>query len=213
VGKREALNFDCADFKSSQISIVNIENKSKGVIANDMIKKGTLLCASKALSAVFKYTLDGVLEDTDMFANLIAQMPHDPYLTQQVCSLCPGAGFSRDADGPSPDLARLKGICNTNSFKVNLSQFKFMRMAQYVFSRGPGMDNQVTGLWHLPSFLNHSCVPNASVDFLGDMLFLFAKQYIRKNKEITINYCGSNKSLSYEDRCDYIEKYGFKCDC
>ena len=59
VGKREALNFDCADFKSSQISIENIENKSKGVIANDMIKKGTLLCASKALSAVYKYTLDG----------------------------------------------------------------------------------------------------------------------------------------------------------
>jgi len=74
VAKREALNFDCADFKSKQISIVNIENKSKGVIANAaMIKKGTLLCASKALSAVFEYTNDGVLDtDTDMFANLIA---------------------------------------------------------------------------------------------------------------------------------------------
>jgi tetratricopeptide (TPR) repeat protein len=110
VAKRETLNFDCADFKSSQISIENIENKSKGVIANDMmIKKGTLLCASKALSAVFKYTLDGVLEDTDMFANLIAQMPHDPYLTQQVYSLCPGAGFSRDADELSPGSSSTQG--------------------------------------------------------------------------------------------------------
>jgi hypothetical protein len=47
-----------------------------------------------------------------MFANLMARMAYDPYLTQQVCSLCPGAGFSRDlADGPSrdPDLARLQG--------------------------------------------------------------------------------------------------------
>ena len=54
---------------------------------------------------------------------------------------------------------------------------------------------------------------NASVDFLGDMLFVFAKEDIGKGDEITINYFGSNKSLSYEDRCEYIEKYGFKCDC
>ena len=215
VEKREALNFDCADFKSSQITIVNIENKSKGVIANKFIKKGTLLCASKALSAVFKYTNDGALEDTDMFADLMAKMSYDPYLRQQVYTLCPGAGFSREIDETlALDQAqRLKGICKTNSFKVNLSQFKFNRIAQYVFSRGPGMENQVTGLWHLPSFFNHSCVPNASSDFLGDMLFVFAKQDIHKNEEININYFDYNKILSYEDRCECIEEYGFKCDC
>jgi hypothetical protein len=58
------------------------------------------------------------------------------------------------------------------------------------------MDNQVTGLWHLPSFLNHSCVANASVDFLGDMLFVFAKEDIGKSDEITINYFGDNKRVS-----------------
>ena len=42
---------------------------------------------------------------------------------------------------------------------------------------------------------------------------MFAKENIGTSDEITINYFGSNKSLSYEDRCEYIEKYGFKCDC
>ena len=39
------------------------------------------------------------------------------------------------------------------------------------------------------------------------------KRILAKGDEITINYYGDNKNLSYEDRCEYIEKYGFKCDC
>ena len=90
-----------------------------------------------------------------------------------------------------------KAICKTNSFKVNLAQFKFTRTAQYVFSRGPGHGQ--SSHWPVAFalvFLNHSCVANASVDFLGDMLFVFAKEDIGKSDEITINYFGDNKRVS-----------------
>ena len=212
VSKRQELNFDLADFLSNKISLTEMPNKSKGVIANEFIKKGTLLCASKALSAVFKYTSNGMLENTNMVSNLISKMAHDPYLTNQVYSLYPGPAFKRE---PQIDIdqMRIRCIGNFNSFKINLSQFKFNRISQYVFSQGPGQENQVTGLWYFPSFLNHSCIANVSFDFLGDMLFLFAKKDIEKNEEICVNYFGCNKSYSFDERTRILDNYGFTCDC
>ena len=49
--KKENLNFDVADFKSHSIMLVDIPGKSKGIVANENINKGTLLVASKAISA------------------------------------------------------------------------------------------------------------------------------------------------------------------
>ena len=212
--KQETLNFDLADFKSSKISVVDIPNKSKGVIANEFIKKGTLLCASKALSAVFKYTKFGFLEATDMFTDLVSKMQNDPYLSKQVYSLLPGAGFSRDdrLDEELIDPERIRGICNTNQFRINLKQFNFNIISRF-FNSSDNLRHQVTGLWYLPSFLNHSCIANADIDFLGDMFFLFARQDIAKNAEININYMGCNKTNSYSDRIKFIDNYNFKCDC
>jgi len=211
---RKTLNFDLADFKSNKISVVDIPNKSKGIIANEYIKKGTLLFASKALSAVFKYTNSGGLEATHVFDDLVSRMKNDPFLSKQVYSLLPGPGFSRDdrIDEESIDHRRIFGICNTNVFKINLKQFNFNIVSQF-FNSPDNLTHQVAGLWYIPSFLNHSCIANASMDFLGDMFFLFAREDIAKNEEITINYMGCNKTILYSGRIECLKDYHFKCDC
>lgn len=44
---------DIADYRSNKIEVTDILNKSKGVVATDFIKKGTLITACKAASAIF----------------------------------------------------------------------------------------------------------------------------------------------------------------
>lgn len=52
--KKEVYHFDVADYESSKLKVTDIPNKSKGVVAVEDIKKGTLLVVSKAVSAYFK---------------------------------------------------------------------------------------------------------------------------------------------------------------
>jgi hypothetical protein len=107
-----------------------------------MIKKGhTSMRPQKLYRPYLNIHSMAILEDTDMFANLIAQMTYDPYLTQQVYSLCPGAGFSRDIDELSPgSRSTQKAFATQTHSKVNLSQFEIQSNGTVcVFSRGPGL--------------------------------------------------------------------------
>ncbi len=215
VSKKECLNFDVADFKSNKISIiVNTENKSKSVIATEKIKKGTLLVVERACSAIFKYkTLKDttILVNTDqqMFNNLIFKMKADPELSNYVYSLSPGINFERDKFNKFfVDQSRLIAICNTNQFKIHSSQFK--SIDKYFTNYG---ENQVSGLWVLPALFNHSCVANTSIEFLGDLLIMFAKKDVLPDEELTVKYFGFEQYFSYFDRIKLTEKHNFKCKC
>jgi tetratricopeptide (TPR) repeat protein len=206
VHKRESLNFDFADFVSSQILIIDIDDiKNKGIKANEFIKRGTLLCASKALSAIFKYTSAGNLEFTNITHDLLAKLSFDPYLREQFCSLYPRQVQIDDhQDSLDPELFR--SIYKYNLFNIDLNRL-------FKDTGASGQENQVTGLWHVPSFFNHSCMPNAFIHFLGDMAFVIAKRDIEKSEEVTLSYFGCNLYFTFDQRMEYIKNYEFVCSC
>ncbi len=101
------LRLDVADFKSDLIEIVEIPNKSKGVMSIKDIKKGTLLVVSKAFSITYDVENDGkskpLYSDYLYRNNMQSQQPNvivaveaiesNPYLAKEFYSLYAGIHF------------------------------------------------------------------------------------------------------------------------
>ncbi|GLJ25771.1 hypothetical protein SUGI_0493340 [Cryptomeria japonica] len=68
-----------------------------------------------------------------------------------------------------------------------------------------------SGLWMLPSFINHSCLPNATRLNVGSAMFLHAAKPIKKREEITISYFDT--LLPQPQREGFCGVWGFKCNC
>lgn len=69
-----------------------------------------------------------------------------------------------------------------------------------------------SGLWILPSFFNHSCLPNTLRIFFSDVMFIYARRDINESEELTVNYTGNE--VEYQQRKEILnEIYGFECCC
>lgn len=99
------------------------------------------------------------------------------------------------------DEARIMHIINVNSFEGELSAPKSKPATK------------LTGLWLLPSFINHSCSPNASRLVVGEAMFIHAASDIRAKEEITIAY--TDVLYPFRKRQEALEKmgFGFRCKC
>ncbi|KAH7316008.1 hypothetical protein KP509_21G074400 [Ceratopteris richardii] len=69
-------------------------------------------------------------------------------------------------------------------------------------------------LWLIPSFINHSCIPNACWMRIGqEILFVRAVRHLVEGEEVTISYA-ENGALPLSLRTSYLERCrGFKCRC
>ncbi len=136
--KKTDLYMDIADYKSNKITIKDIKNKSKGVVATEFIKKGTLLLVSKASSAVFHNRIDyrrksynsvhciennfNTRNETENISNLVYRMQDDPDFANDIYSLYAGPDFSRNkVEHPLIDIKRIEAIYSFNSFQIKNS--------------------------------------------------------------------------------------------
>ncbi|XP_059068815.1 uncharacterized protein LOC131859246 [Cryptomeria japonica] len=67
------------------------------------------------------------------------------------------------------------------------------------------------GFWGLPSFINHSCFPNAKRMVVGKAMFIIAVRGIAAEEEITVPYTRSLYPLVVRER--YFTPLGFRCEC
>jgi hypothetical protein len=73
------------------------------------------------------------------------------------------------------------------------------------------VDRNFSGLWLLPSFINHSCLPNSNWRKLGSALFIYASKTIKRGEEITVSYFDALVPLSQRQaKCG---RWGFECKC
>lgn len=67
------------------------------------------------------------------------------------------------------------------------------------------------GLWVTAAYVNHSCVPNAKVEYIGDLMVLRATRAIAAGEEIAHCYNGSS---DFEARsAALMNTWGFTCRC
>lgn len=127
---------------------------------------------------------------------------------------------SREDNG-AVDSFLVKNICNSNAFSSCSYYDEFPEMHPEEdgspSSRNPNKSQEDpfdpnSGLWILPSYTNHSCIPNARRTFLGDMMILRAVVDMPKDTEILINYTDHN--LRYEARQKILKtSWKFTCGC
>jgi hypothetical protein len=101
-----------------------------------------------------------------------------------------GKRVSETEDGPVVDVFRVHDIVARNAF---------------------GMGAGEAGLWVRAAYINHSCIPNAEREFVGDLMVLCATRDIAAGEEIVQSY---DQSGDYEARQQaLLATWGFECHC
>ncbi|KAL3602071.1 hypothetical protein FPOAC2_06370 [Fusarium poae] len=78
-------------------------------------------------------------------------------------------------------------------------------------SQDEDISNASTGLWVRAPYINHSCIPNAKKNFIGDLILFRATRGIAAREEITHSY---DESSSYKLRQAAFRKtWDFECRC
>ena len=106
----------------------------------------------------------------------------------------PGPKIDRNQEIPEGiiDSDRIEQIICFNEFaSENLKEFNSLTELNMNESE------KNTGLWIMPSYFNHSCLPNAARFFLQDFVVFYAIRDIEENEEITTGYVGC---MSYKER-------------
>jgi hypothetical protein len=106
------------------------------------------------------------------------------------------------------DTSCISRIIQLNAFNGNAT------MGWRNFPSSADQQNKVEnwGLWWLPSFINHSCMPNTSQILVGRALFIFASRDLQAGEEITRSYFDIFQPL--QQRRDLSTKgWGFVCHC
>jgi import receptor subunit TOM20 len=68
------------------------------------------------------------------------------------------------------------------------------------------------GLYHIASYLSHSCEPNCEVKFDGNKLSLVACRDLKEGEEVVVSFAPAG--LGAKKRRNLIkEKYRFVCKC
>ena len=217
------INFDVADY-IGPVMVSDIEGKGKGLIASEDILKGKLLMVSKAFSISIKKLRDenNNIQKSSLFClNLITNkidtetktlnlietvqnLRNNPQRAKELYSLYTG-DLNRSEEIPNGviDIGRIENICCFNSFEAT--------QAEDTLSNSDKMSYRSSGLWILPSYLNHSCLSNTYRTFYGDIMTVHAIKDIKKGEEITCSYL--DPFGSYKDRLEKMQRYKFECKC
>jgi hypothetical protein len=100
------------------------------------------------------------------------------------------------------------------NFIINYNVYIFQAIDQHA---GPFLDNEGSGLYAKQSTINHSCDPNAVVEFPfnNHELVVNAAKNINVGEEILISYLDEcDQQRSRHSRIKLLqENYLFNCDC
>ncbi|CAM6083028.1 unnamed protein product [Calypogeia fissa] len=187
--RREAPS--CADFVGPvEIRRVGYSRGRRGLFATKNIKAGELLPLSNPL-ALCRETLPvwntSVLESNYLIPELLERSRTSKRHMAQLCSLC-GVSRKEEMEIPSMELFRA-GIewlpDGSEKFKVDADQIsEIVSLNAMGKERVNLLDGDLPtferslGIWALPSFADHSCIPNIGYSRVGDAISFRASENI-----------------------------------
>uniref|UniRef100_A0A914EKB5 SET domain-containing protein n=1 Tax=Acrobeloides nanus TaxID=290746 RepID=A0A914EKB5_9BILA len=205
--------FDVADYVGP-VEVADIPNKGKGLVVTRDVPRGTLLLVSKAFNLTYDqdrnnshlipYNMLTKEMDTGVEAvnilETVQALKRNPQRTRELYDLYAG-DCNRDEEIPEGvvDVGRIENICTFNAF---MPGNMFENTSMGIFA---------AGLWVLPSYINHSCLGNASRVFYGDIMMVYAVNDLKTGDEIMWNYVDLN--CPYKKRVERLQRYRFTCNC
>jgi tetratricopeptide (TPR) repeat protein len=191
-----------------------------GLFATKDIPAGAVILCEKALAIVWSHEADGWtaltvdardrqtrVQPVGLTKNLVAKLTANPSLIAKATSLFGDhAGLGTQVlikDGaPVIDTFQIHDIVSRNAFGPG-----------EIFASKQQQDGRKasTGLWVRSAYINHSCIPNAAKDSVGDLMVFRAVRDIAAGEEITHCY---SEAIDLKDRAANLKTtWGFECDC
>ncbi|KAG6542139.1 hypothetical protein Mapa_016491 [Marchantia paleacea] len=104
-----------------------------------------------------------------------------------------------------PDITSIRNVVQWNAFD------------EQGFTTGGGSGRNglrsfCSGIWVLPSFINHSCLPNASRVHVGDAMMIYASRDLEAGEEVCLPYFDILSPLP-QRREKGLAGWGFTCKC
>ncbi|KAF3920755.1 hypothetical protein ABW20_dc0101945 [Dactylellina cionopaga] len=211
------LDLDHADYTHP----VRLKKTTKGrrVFTARDVKRGDLLMVVKALAIVPFEDSNSCFQLAYRNGKLETEFGVSAYLTQAILdrikkeppgwyektlSLMDDGGYIvspfKNPDGTRVvDVFHVEEIRRHNSMNISNAPMQQHQAVSYLHSTSSPVSRITcynSGIWFLPSFLRHSCLPNAHRSVLGDMLIVRAGCDIPKDTKITIN-CSTPSNWEY----------------
>lgn len=217
---KKIRHLDIAEYVGS-VEIRDTFDGNKGLFATENIKKGTLLLVSKAFSICYDDDLDINIKSVNLINNYvdyqsnainyiqtIKTLQRNPNRANDLYSLYAGH-LNRAYKIPTGviDIERIEQICTFNSFiEDDLNKIGIVKgdceISQFSLN---------TGLWILPSYMNHSCTANCFRTYYADVMMVYAIDDIKKDQELLCSYMDS--TMSYQNKLAVMKYYDFICNC
>ncbi|KAL8848406.1 MAG: hypothetical protein Q9221_006561 [Calogaya cf. arnoldii] len=157
----------------------------------------------------FPSALNSCLHHSIIEQNKFSQASADTLFTVHGGS----RGEARDHDLPvEPVQHILQELQSTNpSIGSRSSGEDLIQSLESCRAKHPYLPPSTMGMWLLACRANHSCLPNVSRAFIGDMLILRASRSIAADSEILDSY--TSGTAAYPTRREALERYDCQCKC
>lgn len=224
---------DAASFLS-KVDVMPSELHGRGLFANRDIVPGELVMCEKAISIVYgdltrpkpvlKYLAHK--KECKVTGNLAGahrqlakKLSDNPSLITKVLELYAG----KDYDAETKELIQLDETAVVDSYLLHEicansgdSCAVVADTASVIFpfhwqGERPEEGRRGVGLWCMASYINHSCMPNSSRSFIGDLMITRATKPIARDQEITRYYQDFRQNLPAEDLLR--GSWDFVCTC
>ncbi|KAK5116876.1 hypothetical protein LTR85_009136 [Meristemomyces frigidus] len=225
LGNLQALEYakgDAADW-TRRVEVRDSPGRGRGLFATEDIQSGDVVMYEKAFTAVWEHeesiyvthkynvrTDDVRVSNTGLWQAVVQRLAHNGSLVPQVAALhglWEGIGNKTlTVDGqPVIDTFQIHDIVSRNSFALT----PVSKTGLFEDAHGAAAN---CGLWIRMSYINHSCVPNAERENIGDIMLLRARAPIAKGEEVFISYHGISGEF---DRRSIEMKtiWAFDCSC
>ncbi|KAK7190032.1 TPR domain protein [Paraphaeosphaeria sporulosa] len=207
---------DAASFIGN-VKVENSEGRGRGMYVTRNIPAGEVVMADKAFHVVWGHDKEALtamtydvrddrirVQPVGLSKSIVQKLLGNSSQIERVMDLFgdyegDGKKIFRTGDGPIVDTFRIHDIVSRNGFGLG---------NQY---GEEGARNASTGLCTWAAYINHSCVPNTSKDFVGDLMVLRAIRPLIAGEEVFFSY---DEDGDYDARqAALMTTWGFECKC
>ncbi|KAH6721120.1 TPR domain-containing protein [Leptodontidium sp. MPI-SDFR-AT-0119] len=202
---------------SNSVEIRSAAGRGRGLFSTAFIKAGSLVLCENAFCLPDMYC-----EDKPKDAALFLQLRQKLYgdlgggENERFWDLDAGGYVRSGKEGVVVD-----GVPVVDSFLIEAIRLKncfscprlSLDLLQAHLSTQPSAPTLLsTGLWIKASYINHSCLPNLTRAFIGDMMLIHANSDIPPNTELTQQYLAPEAHFLTR-RKELPLHWDFACDC
>ena len=195
----------CADY-IGPVKISKLSNGRRGVVTTSAVRAGDLLVVQSPLSAA---PFDKNVERNIVIGLYEAARAHPA--DWAILKSLPTSSEDEEKDAPDMSVFRKHiSAANRDSAPVPQSPDELAFLPKVVNNCAIS-GRKLCGVWAIPSFMNHSCVPSAHRVNVGKVMLVFASRDLSAGAEVTIKYYDT--LIPKKDRDAFASRRGYACNC